>query len=1175
MSNPVEASQSSSDYFGEEDPHFLEALKHIPLPGDEPPPERAQSTSDPQIVSDDSEDYESPPPPAQPRLKRRHSEIESGEEEVQQLNDIYGASHFGEFGEYMRRKRAKLQIQNQALEDKANISGGIFEGVAIYVNGWTRPSIQDLRKLIVEHGGVFQPYLDRKNIVTHIITCSLTPAKIKEFKSMKVVKPEWITDSVADGVLLSWKDYIFKPNERIESDQGKSIKQQTITKSTLPWHHSSISPRKKGDSAQDSDITDPLYTTDPATEADARRVPHYAPSSSNPNAKRVMANPEWRKAHTSIAPDFIEGYYKNSRLHHLSTWKSELRSLVMEAQERVEATMSSTPEAMPKSILNGVSMRGQHFKLATSPRKWKGKGKEKSGSEDQNERVIMHCDFDCFFVSAGLVSRPELKGKPVVVCHSQGAQGGESSTSEIASCSYEARDFGIRNGMSLQQARKLCASVITIPYEFQRYKEFSLKFYTVLLSFADDLQAVSVDEALIEVTNATRSKAEALRIGHGDDHGKDPAKEVAESIRDAIRETTSCEVSIGIAHNILLARLATRRAKPAKSCHILPEEVSSLLAPLEISDLHGFGYNSKQKVLEKLGTSKLGELLDKSKRMLCDALGKTTGETLYNAIRGIDERQLESSKERKSVSCEINYGIRFENNEQAEKFIYQMSEEVKRRLDEVKMLGRLITMKIMKRKQNAPIEPPKFLGHGTCDTFNKQGKLIGPGGDAVNDDKIIGEHAWRLLKSFNFDPKELRGLGVHIQKLEPAGSGSTHAQAVQSVLPFKKAEGLPKERFSSPEKGQRGAPTPGPDDRWQDFQPPPSPVKKSSTKNVAEEPTKPEYVDLPSFSQVDMTVLEALPRELREELEREYKRRSDSPHVVGGSTTAGQSGRPSFIAPQTRQPSHPVQQNTTTTSKPGIFPQQKAAVGKATDYARITRQLAPRTASNLPKNKYLLRALGLDKPKSRGVRISEAELRALDIDPEVFAILPVKVQREQLVRARLVKKNGSVPDGPTQHKIIRPSKPFISPYRRHRRRFAGVKALYIQPPILRQQGKEKKEKLCYFETDDVQTVIEKWVSGYRHWAPREKDIEFFSKYLVQCVESKEGDMGLERAVAVMKWWLVLLRRIWGGFENEDMEVEREDPNERAAVAWWKTFTEVKRRVDEAARKRFGGKLSLK
>jgi DNA repair protein REV1 len=261
---------------------------------------------------------------------------------------------------------------------------------------------------------------------------------------MKVVRPEWLTESVAAGVLLSWKDYIFKPVERVETDQGKSIKQQTITNSTLPRLDSNSTSSKRNESA---DVTDPLHTADPATESDAQRVPHYASSSSNPNAKRAMANPEWRKAHTSIAPDFIEGYYKHSRLHHLATWKSELRSLVMEAQERVEDSMSSTPDSLSKSVVNGVSMRGEHLKLVTSPRKWKGKGKQKQGSGDQDGRVIMHCDFDCFFVSAGLVSRPELKGKPVVVCHSQGAQGGESSTSEIASCSYEARAFGIKNGM--------------------------------------------------------------------------------------------------------------------------------------------------------------------------------------------------------------------------------------------------------------------------------------------------------------------------------------------------------------------------------------------------------------------------------------------------------------------------------------------------------------------------------------------------------------------------------------------------------------------------------------------------------------------------------------------------------------------------------------------------------
>jgi DNA repair protein REV1 len=158
-----------------------------------------------------------------------------------------------------------------------------------------------------------------------------------------------------------------------------------------------------------------------------------------------------------MAPGFIAGYYANSRLHHLSTWKAELRTLVTEAQERAErgdVHRASKPTT-------GASMR--HAALVM---KNPLKGKEKAGSTEQ---VIMHVDFDAFFVSAGLVSRPHLRGKPVVVCHSQHAQGGTSSTSEIASASYEARGFGIKNGMSLQQARKLCPDVKIIPYEFDKY----------------------------------------------------------------------------------------------------------------------------------------------------------------------------------------------------------------------------------------------------------------------------------------------------------------------------------------------------------------------------------------------------------------------------------------------------------------------------------------------------------------------------------------------------------------------------------------------------------------------------------------------------------------------------------------------------------------------------------
>lgn len=347
--------------------------------------------------------------------------------------------------------------------------------------------MQDLRRLILQHGGVFQPYLDKKSIVyvrhvlfldhlrvtlilypthsTHVMTCSLTAAKVKEFKHMKVVRPEWLTESVTAGALLSWTNSIFRPGDRSERSQGSQIGQAMLQLQAAKPIVPSSSPKVGQSSSSGLDVDGdagpsiqagpepeassseggprPLYVTDPGSEEDAARVPGYAANRSNENAERVMANPQWRAAHTSIAPDFIDGFYKNSRLHHLSTWKAELKSLVAEAQERAEnRELDALPEENGErtNSASEFSMRGAELVLRSPSR---AKGKQKA---EDVERVIMHCDFDCFFVSAGLVSRPQLRGKPVVVCHSQGNQGGASSTSEISSASYEAREFGIKVG---------------------------------------------------------------------------------------------------------------------------------------------------------------------------------------------------------------------------------------------------------------------------------------------------------------------------------------------------------------------------------------------------------------------------------------------------------------------------------------------------------------------------------------------------------------------------------------------------------------------------------------------------------------------------------------------------------------------------------------------------------
>ncbi|KAH8100333.1 DNA repair protein [Cristinia sonorae] len=1242
---------NSSDYFVDDDPDFLQALCEVKLPGDlsQKADEKPQSDEPVRHATQSLKRGRDPESEDERDTSRaRHNvlaSIDEDEEKSRYLkDDVYGAATFGGFGEYMSRKRAKLQVQNADIAEEGQALSTIFRGLQIYINGHTTPSVQELRKLIVQHGGIFHAYLVKKSLVTHILTCSLTPAKVKEFQHMKVVRPDWLVDSAKAGVLLPWQDYIFKVNERVEDLQGKQVAQKSLLNSYVPTYKSpSISnvaphhpgpqiaqsepPKNFSQDSNDSLVANvsslsshlsnagsqpeephtpakpkpsldspstpgrPIYTTDPVSPEQANHVPGYTSHKSNPNAERAMQDPAWRAAHTSVAPDFIEGYYRNSRLHHLSTWKAELKNLVAEAQERADSGtglggdrprleevdgvregVGAVEDMAVRKIVrenmggkgpgwsstrgggpdDNVSMRNAQL-VMRSPSK-KGKEKERAGDPvDDKGRIIMHCDFDSFFVSAGLVDRPHLRGKPVVVCHSQGAQGGQASTSEIASASYEARKFGIKAGMSLQQARKLCPQIITMPYEFQRYKQFSLQFYTILMSHADDLQAVSVDEALIDVTSSVqRIQTEISQSQNSSASPIDPAKQFAEAIRAQVRRATGCEVSIGIAHNIMLARVASRRAKPAGSYHILPADAMDALAPLDIDNLHGFGHATRQKAEEKLGATNLGELAKMSKGVLCDALGKSTGETLFKAIRGIDERKLESDKPRKSVSCDINYGIRFENNEQAEAFVYQLAEEVSRRLGSIDMKGRSLTVKVMKRDPSAPVEAPKFMGHGLCETFTKQIQLVAPGGRATNDEKIVGEHAWRLLKGFGFDPKELRGIGIQVQKLEKA-SGHAEVEQGQAVLPFKPVESA-KEKAGV---GQNDKPLNAVVPPKINVLPPSSPDVQELPPPAHAQTSKTSH-DLPAFSQIDRSVFDALPEDIRKELEAEYKRRSITPDPL-----------PAIPAKRVRFAS---------LAPADVFPKVKITV-KGTNVKRITQQLAPRGRSSISPQKT---ALFKKRDIPFKVNVSEEELRKLGLDPDVFAMLPRNIQREQVAAARFQKsgKIGVTFGGP--RRVLKPI-PRLLP--RTRPKYVPPpppQANFPKPPTLKQPGKKKGEKLYFSETDDVQNVIEKWVMAFLEHPPNKQDVGFFARYLVQCVDNtRSTDSGLERAIAVAKWWLVLLRRHFGVWEHASEldvgELQRDQhwTSEGVGRAWWEAFRDVKGQMDTVARRKYGGCLSLR
>ncbi|KAI9251981.1 hypothetical protein BY458DRAFT_589924 [Sporodiniella umbellata] len=427
-------------------------------------------------------------------------------------------------------------------------------------------------------------------------------------------------------------------------------------------------------------------------------------------------------------PGFIQRYYETSRLHYLSTWKAELKEIV-------------------KKLKPGSS------ELSVEKKRKRG------------HRVIMHIDFDCFFASASLLSRPHLHDKPVAVAHNSGTS--EVSSSDIASCNYIARSFGVCNGMVIQTAKALCPDLQIVPYEFNIYRSISEKFYQILFQYTDEIEAVSVDEALIEVGSH-------INIPY---HGEEEA--LALNIRNKIRSVTGCETSIGIGSNILLARMSTKKAKPANHFYCKSsEDIEELLASQSVTDLPGVGHATEEKLV-KLGVKKIVDIRDIALHTLKSTLGQKLGQTIYHFSRGIDHRPLAVYQERQSVSAEVNWGVRFEKEEVEKTFVYDLCKEVSERLKNCGKRGKTITVKVLKRQEGAE-EPKKYLGHGKVDSFSKSYTMKDP----TDNLEVVYGHVYSLLKSFRFDCKDIRGIGIQITKLDIQDNTECNVLNKRSGIPI-------------------------------------------------------------------------------------------------------------------------------------------------------------------------------------------------------------------------------------------------------------------------------------------------------------------------------------------------------------------------------------------------------
>lgn len=753
-----------------------------------------------------------------------------------EAGEEYEASSFGGFADYMRRKKIKLQNLDAEIRAQSGDCPPIFRGVVAHVNGYTQPSLQDLHRLIVSHGGGFLQYLDSKTIATHIIASSLTPKKREEFRRYRIVKPAWVTDSIKAGHLLPWDEYrlvdeghaqkVLKFSDGRFGSQANTPRSSYKDQSRKSWYHEQLqamesagtlnTPSKPpqpspklpsqhsqsdyGDfpsftalegsnssspakSIQDSSTTPKKPVTNSASdevhrlpEMEQRKtesprsakkpcLPSGAQMTSEEYNAQLLSDPRMRNS-SFANPDFLRQYYQESRLHHLSTWKAELKAQLQAATR--EKLQSQPPPKRPAA-----------------------------GSR----RYILHVDFDSFFAAVSILKRPDLKEKPVAIAH------GPGPGSEIASCNYVARGHGVKNGMWMKGALQACPELQVLPYDFPAYEDASRKFYSSVLAIDGVVQSVSIDEALIDITN------QCLEAGSSIDRDMPEetlyreqalADGIARDLRDSIKEKTGCAVSVGIGGNILLAKVALRKAKPAGQFQLKPNDVLEFLGSLTIRDLPGFGYSLGAK-MEELGVKLVKDVREIPRDRLISSLGQKTGLKMWEYARGIDKTEVGNEVLRKSVSAEVNWGIRFVNQEQAEDFLRSLCKELNGRLIENLVKGKQLTLKVMRRSMDAPLEPVKHLGHGKCDVFNKSVVI----GVATNASEILGKEAVSMLRSFNFSPGDLRGLGVQMTKLEPLKTGPTASlESSQRQLNFQKSPVRKKpavdadpDELESPQKG--------------------------------------------------------------------------------------------------------------------------------------------------------------------------------------------------------------------------------------------------------------------------------------------------------------------------------------------------------------------------------------
>lgn len=342
---------------------------------------------------------------------------------------------------------------------------------------------------------------------------------------------------------------------------------------------------------------------------------------------------------------------------------------------------------------------------------------------------IIHLDLDAFFASVEQKDNPAYRGKPLIVGGISGGKG-NSNRGVVCAASYEARKYGVHAGMPIWEARQKCPQGIFVPSQMNKYVEASKKFFQICSDYTPLIEPLSVDELFLDVSGCESLFGSSEIIGR--------------KIKERVYQELGIKVSVGIAENKFLAKIATNLGKPDGFYIIPSKDIQKILYPLPVSSLWGIGKKTEE-LLKKSGIYLVEQLARMPDSILENLLGKN-GKKMKLLAQGIDESPVTPPSTAKSIGKETTFGTNITEKVVLIKELLKISQMVSYTARKKGYKGRTITLKI--RFHN-------FI------TLNKSMTLE----NSTNIDDLIFKTVVRLLDKINIKKGGVRLLGIKLSNL--------------------------------------------------------------------------------------------------------------------------------------------------------------------------------------------------------------------------------------------------------------------------------------------------------------------------------------------------------------------------------------------------------------------------